>query len=355
MELASNAFSTGALVSAAIPQLAGNSRQGFGPVDGTMRWASSWVISSNTLGIKGSLYDGDAGSRSPGKERDTESGNDYFGARYYASSMGRFMSPDHPFVDQHPDDPQSWNLYAYARNNPLINIDPNGLGCLNDLGRADATHESVSIDNSISSDDCAGQHGTWVPGDINKDDVGAYLNSDGNAMFQVTTNTGGNVYYSTFGSGAQTDEDGTCLNGCQGASIAHAPTDWLQSQIAGGSLDGMMSFAAQRMDPRRDGALMALLAGPGFSLNAPDNWAGPGGMGTPQGQGDWAAMAHDYNYATNHITLSTYFNPFVSRATAKALIQSNNYLIGHAGGAQAVKMGMFFGVVNAFQWLTHPF
>ncbi|HXS11613.1 MAG TPA: RHS repeat-associated core domain-containing protein, partial [Acidobacteriaceae bacterium] len=29
-----------------------------------------------------------------GKERDTESGLDYFGARYYASSMGRFMSPD---------------------------------------------------------------------------------------------------------------------------------------------------------------------------------------------------------------------------------------------------------------------
>jgi RHS repeat-associated protein len=32
--------------------------------------------------------------RYTGKERDTESGNDYFGARYYASSMGRFMSPD---------------------------------------------------------------------------------------------------------------------------------------------------------------------------------------------------------------------------------------------------------------------
>ena len=29
-----------------------------------------------------------------GKERDTESGNDYFGARYYASNMGRWMSPD---------------------------------------------------------------------------------------------------------------------------------------------------------------------------------------------------------------------------------------------------------------------
>ena len=33
-------------------------------------------------------------SRFTGKERDQESGNDYFGARYYASSMGRFLSPD---------------------------------------------------------------------------------------------------------------------------------------------------------------------------------------------------------------------------------------------------------------------
>ena len=66
-------------------------------------------------------------------------------------------------------------------------------------------------------------------------------------------------------------------------------------------------------------------------------------------------MVHDYNFAcwagtcgADKITLSTYFNPFVSRATAKALIQSDNYLIGHASGAQAVKMGMFFGVVNTF-------
>jgi RHS repeat-associated protein len=33
-------------------------------------------------------------SISTGKERDAESGNDYFGARYYAGSMGRFLSPD---------------------------------------------------------------------------------------------------------------------------------------------------------------------------------------------------------------------------------------------------------------------
>lgn len=60
-----------------------------------------------------------------GKERDSESGNDYFGARYYGSSMGRFMSPDSG-IDQHPEDPQSWNLYTYGRNNPLVLVDPSG-------------------------------------------------------------------------------------------------------------------------------------------------------------------------------------------------------------------------------------
>jgi RHS repeat-associated protein len=66
-----------------------------------------------------------------GKERDAESGNDYFGARYYASAMGRWMSPDWsakaepvPYADL--EDPQSLNLYAYVRNNPLDKTDPDG-------------------------------------------------------------------------------------------------------------------------------------------------------------------------------------------------------------------------------------
>jgi len=61
-----------------------------------------------------------------GKERDAETGLDYFGARYMSSAQGRFTSPDAPFADQHPEDPQSWNLYAYGRNNPLQFIDPSG-------------------------------------------------------------------------------------------------------------------------------------------------------------------------------------------------------------------------------------
>lgn len=70
-------------------------------------------------------------SRSSGKERDTESGLDYFGARYYGSNMGRWMSPDwnsdpRPVPYANLENPQSLNLYAYVNNNPLSHHDPDG-------------------------------------------------------------------------------------------------------------------------------------------------------------------------------------------------------------------------------------
>jgi RHS repeat-associated protein len=66
-----------------------------------------------------------------GKERDTESGLDYFGARYYASNMGRWMSPDwadKPEAVPYSDlaNPQSLNLYGYVNNNPLSKADKDG-------------------------------------------------------------------------------------------------------------------------------------------------------------------------------------------------------------------------------------
>jgi RHS repeat-associated protein len=62
-----------------------------------------------------------------GKERDPESGLDYFGARYYGNSLGRFLTTDP--VQIHPLrmlDPQRMNSYAQSRNNPIAYRDPDG-------------------------------------------------------------------------------------------------------------------------------------------------------------------------------------------------------------------------------------
>ena len=61
-----------------------------------------------------------------GKSRDQESGLDFFGARFYTNQTARWNSPDIPFKDNRLEDPSSWNLYNYVRNNPISNIDPNG-------------------------------------------------------------------------------------------------------------------------------------------------------------------------------------------------------------------------------------
>jgi RHS repeat-associated protein len=65
-----------------------------------------------------------------GRDRDAETGLLLLGARYYAASIGRFISPDW-FVLENPQRaariPQTFNLYSYAINNPLLFKDPSGM------------------------------------------------------------------------------------------------------------------------------------------------------------------------------------------------------------------------------------
>lgn len=78
------------------------------------------------------------------KERDVETGLDYFLARYYSSQQGRFTSPDefsggpdelytfaadasnNPTFYANVWNPQSLNKYQYSYNNPLRYVDPDG-------------------------------------------------------------------------------------------------------------------------------------------------------------------------------------------------------------------------------------
>jgi RHS repeat-associated protein len=61
-----------------------------------------------------------------GYERDSETGLDFAGARYFSAVQGRFTSADNFLNDTQAVDPSSWNLYAYVRNNPLRYTDPTG-------------------------------------------------------------------------------------------------------------------------------------------------------------------------------------------------------------------------------------
>src|SRR3989344_3177376 len=58
------------------------------------------------------------------KEMDKDTELNYYGARYYASEFGRFVTPD--TVKGKLVNPQSLNLYAYTLNNPLVYTDPDG-------------------------------------------------------------------------------------------------------------------------------------------------------------------------------------------------------------------------------------
>jgi RHS repeat-associated protein len=102
-------------------------------LDGTVRECDDYYPFGELIPCSGTSADR---LKFTGKERDAETGLDYFGARYNASTIGRFMTPD-PFniitratsrehFDTYLGQPQNWNLYAYTWNNPLRFTDPTG-------------------------------------------------------------------------------------------------------------------------------------------------------------------------------------------------------------------------------------
>jgi RHS repeat-associated protein len=107
-------------------------------------------------------------------ERDDETGLDFAQARYYQSTLGRFTTPDEPFADQVEDDPQSWNLYAYSRNNPLADSDPSGMSyiCNNETGQIFFRQDLNSADDLAAAGYNTDNYGV-LKGDVFIDEAGA--------------------------------------------------------------------------------------------------------------------------------------------------------------------------------------
>jgi RHS repeat-associated protein len=142
-----------------------------------------------------------------GKERDSESGLDNFGARYNASTMGRFMSPDP--LGGHLVNPQSLNKYAYVLNNPLTLTDPTGLDSYLQCGQASSTCAS----QTVGYDKDGKAQTALVQGVTNSDKsftatVIGNANPDGSGgLVDKTTGTGAYTA-SVNGSGVQFSNDG---------------------------------------------------------------------------------------------------------------------------------------------------
>jgi len=116
---------------AALSLFAETSHQGHRPSSTTFRPGTTLAISNTATGMPVCMYDSGTWSCCTGKERDAETGLDYFLARYYSGAQGRFTTPDWsktpegvPYADL--SNPQSLNLYTYVRNNPLRTADPDG-------------------------------------------------------------------------------------------------------------------------------------------------------------------------------------------------------------------------------------
>jgi uncharacterized protein RhaS with RHS repeats len=61
--------------------------------------------------------------------------------------MGRMMSPDPLMASAKVWDPQTWNRYSYARNNPLTYIDPTGMA---EVNAADCAKDKACVTVNVN-------------------------------------------------------------------------------------------------------------------------------------------------------------------------------------------------------------
>ena len=171
-----------------------------------------------------------------GKERDSESGLDNFGARYDASSMGRFMTPDPLMASAKVWDPQTWNRYAYARNNPLSYIDPTGMAEVSAAACAkDSACVTVNV-NVIYDKNANGGDGLTdkQKASFEKNQLQNAKDQYGNADIHL------NVSYTA--GGVTSDGGKMSVSGLQAGALNVVVTDQINGAVSGVSGHTAVSF-----------------------------------------------------------------------------------------------------------------
>jgi RHS repeat-associated protein len=120
--LVSDQLGTPRMIADKSGSLAGMSRHDYLPFGEELYAGSGGRTTAN-----GYTANADVREHFTGYERDTETGLDFAQARYYSNPQGRFTSIDPLAASAKASNPQTWNRYSYALNNPLRHTDMSGM------------------------------------------------------------------------------------------------------------------------------------------------------------------------------------------------------------------------------------
>jgi RHS repeat-associated protein len=266
-----------------------------------------------------------------GQARDSETGNDFFNARYFNGALGRFLSPDPGNAGADLLNPQSWNGYGYVNNSPLINVDPDGMGSLSfsDLPTV-GSGSGVGLSNGFGS------------------------SSPGIPYFSPLTN------YSSITSSWQKEQQ-----------LLNTLKDWIAERDAGlknGGNAGIQVSAGAKFtttvttNPPKNGLptqTTNLFTLPGT------NYCGPGGAGTPTDRVDAGCAAHDLCYQNagvswrNNVGLATTTRQ--QAAAIKACDADLSTALRHISLPTSNEMGQatlvstYFDLPSGYSLRPHPY
>ncbi len=231
-----------------VPDQIGSSRVTVGLLGGTGSAGSTDALVSRTDFFPFGAYVNQPATnleqQFTGKIRDAETSNDYFGARYYSSSTGRFMSPDPlPWIRWQQGDeddqkkfegwianPQNLNMYAYVNNNPLNHTEPTGM---NACGTKDDSSCKVTVTIRDRSKDANGKYNDSYTGVKNQANYNATavvsVNGKDAGTFLVKTTPSDSSTSGTLASGVYS---GTLTTHNGHSAIRIQPTDNLPTNGA---------------------------------------------------------------------------------------------------------------------------